>query len=230
MAERFISAVTEGRLGTESETETTVNRMSQEKQEHSPDIGTPISDYNPVESVAKVASLSGNANLVTVGKPEKEQVPKLKVVKPRDSSTKERESTTKEKDPTVVDFSKLNSYRRISSTISVTKVTNEKSDEQKKIDEMTREMKELTHNITKIRKELDVVDDLIPDTYEGSTIAKSMDYKKLKFAREKLYDKYETLKKEHYELEIKLNNKLKHVYGYNGADRAQYFASNVVNM
>lgn len=152
---------------------------------------------------------------------EKDETPQIKVAK----------RSSKQNEDTVTDFSKIKSYREISSGIKTKEgKDNTLKQEDRKLQELTHGLKQLTVQINKLRREIEVVDELMPDTYEGSPLAQSIDYKKLKFAREKLHEKREALKKKRYELEIKINNKLKHIYGSADSDRAQYWAAKTRNL
>ena len=152
---------------------------------------------------------------------EKDETPQIKVAK----------RSSKQNEDTVTDFSKIKSYREISSGIKTKEgKDNTLKQEDRKLQELTGGLKQLTVQINKLRREIEVVDELMPDTYEGSPLAQSIDYKKLKFAREKLHEKREALKKKRYELEIKINNKLKHIYGSADSDRAQYWAAKTRNL
>ncbi|GME71878.1 unnamed protein product [Ambrosiozyma monospora] len=55
----------------------------------------------------------------------------------------------------------------------------------------------------------------------------SADFQKLEYAYEKLSDRYEDMKKERYNLSIKMNNKFKSVYGSTGAGTAQLWIRKV---
>ncbi|VEU19554.1 DEKNAAC100288 [Brettanomyces naardenensis] len=128
------------------------------------------------------------------------------------------------KEPSVVDFSKLNSYRGISSRLTAKKAP-EPDIDLIKLQQLDSSMTAITSKISKMQKELHVLDELLPDTYDGSEVSQTLEYKKLKFARDRLDEKCETLKKQRYELCIKINNRLKKVYGSNESDRSHYWVS-----
>ncbi len=174
------------------------------------------SEYSNINDSSITASTSA-----TFSSKEKDETPQIKVAK----------RSSKQNEDTVTDFSKIKSYREISSGIKTKEgKDNTLKQEDRKLQELTGRLKQLTAQINKLRREIEVVDELMPDTYEGSPLAQSIDYKKLKFAREKLNEKREALKKKRYEFEIKMNNKLKRIYGSADSDRAQYWAAKTRNL
>lgn len=174
------------------------------------------SEYSNINDSSITASTSA-----AFSSKEKDETPQIKVAK----------RSSKQNEDTVTDFSKIKSYREISSGIKTKEgKDNTLKQEDRKLQELTGRLKQLTAQINKLRREIEVVDELMPDTYEGSPLAQSIDYKKLKFAREKLNEKREALKKKRYEFEIKMNNKLKRIYGSADSDRAQYWAAKTRNL
>lgn len=174
------------------------------------------SEYSNINDSSITASTSA-----AFSSKEKDETPQIKVAK----------RASKQNEDTVTDFSKIKSYREISSGIKTKEgKDNTLKQEDRKLQELTGRLKQLTAQINKLRREIEVVDELMPDTYEGSPLAQSIDYKKLKFAREKLNEKREALKKKRYEFEIKMNNKLKRIYGSADSDRAQYWAAKTRNL
>lgn len=174
------------------------------------------SEYSNINDSSITASTSA-----AFSSKEKDETPQIKVAK----------WSSKQNEDTVTDFSKIKSYREISSGIKTKEgKDNTLKQEDRKLQELTGRLKQLTAQINKLRREIEVVDELMPDTYEGSPLAQSIDYKKLKFAREKLNEKREALKKKRYEFEIKMNNKLKRIYGSADSDRAQYWAAKTRNL
>ncbi|QPG76819.1 hypothetical protein FOA43_004213 [Brettanomyces nanus] len=173
-------------------------------------------------TISKVSEDGNDYNLENIAP----GVPKLTIMKNRGDPTIDSSLITEE--PSVVDFSKLNSYRRISSLLTVKKTSETETKQAVKLHQLNKSMRKLSTKIHKLEREIDVVDQLIPETYDGSALSQSLQYKKLNFARGKLEDKCEALKKKRYEMSILVNTKYKNFYGYNGADRAQYWVSNVV--
>ena len=178
-----------------------------------------VRSQNSVYSNSKDGSITANTSAALPSRGNHENL-QIKVAK----------RSSKHKDEIVTDFSKIKSYRKISAGIKPKEKDETLKEEDRKLQNLADELKRLTIQISKLRREIEVVDELTPETYQGSPLAQSMDYKKLKFARGKLNDKREVLKKKRYELEIKMNNKLKHIYGSTDSDRAQYWAAKTMNL
>ncbi|ODV88135.1 hypothetical protein CANARDRAFT_26295 [[Candida] arabinofermentans NRRL YB-2248] len=143
---------------------------------------------------------------------ENQEIPQLNVIKNRN------------KDISVIDLAQIEKYRRSSSHFTATKIASPVIES--KLEELNKQFDQLALKIHKIGKEIKFLDDIIPPS-TSPTADQSIEYQKLVYARSKLFKKAETLKKEKYELGIKLNNRFKKVYGVNGADKAQYWIRGV---
>lgn len=125
----------------------------------------------------------------------------------------------KQREKSVKDFSKIDAYRRISSTVTVKKATSPTTETgPNKFNKLNRTMDKLSDKIDKIDREINVLNELIPDTFDGSEVSQTSDYKKLSYAREKLEERSQELKKQRYELSIRVNRKFRNTYGYNAAE------------
>lgn len=142
--------------------------------------------------------------------PTEEVVPPLQVLKTRDANTANATAT-----------------RRISSfkAKKINDFSLDSSSADAKLDGMSETLRALDTRIFKIQKELKFLDSLLPpNPYLNS---KPEQQEKLVVARKKLFNKYEVLEKEKYELGIKIQTRSVKVNGYNGGDKAQFWVRGV---
>ncbi|KAI0461143.1 hypothetical protein LJB42_001158 [Komagataella kurtzmanii] len=122
-------------------------------------------------------------------------------------------------------------FRNLSSQFTATKIDSDRVESlgEQKLSSLQEKHEELVNQILKIERELEFVDSLLPsgsnylNTPEGKQLAK------LKVARDKLFDKCELLKKEKYELSIKINYKWKKIHGIDGSDKTEFWVRGVSN-
>ncbi|ANZ75020.1 BA75_02215T0 [Komagataella pastoris] len=122
-------------------------------------------------------------------------------------------------------------FRNLSSQFTATKIDSDRVESlgEQKLSNLQEKHEELVNQILKIERELEFVDGLLPsgsnylNTPEGKQLAK------LKVARDKLFDKCELLKKEKYELSIKINYKWKKIHGIDGSDKTEFWVRGVSN-
>ncbi|CDK26986.1 unnamed protein product [Kuraishia capsulata CBS 1993] len=144
--------------------------------------------------------------------PIEEEIPPLQVLKTRDVNT-----------------INANATRRISS-FKVKKINDsvlDSSSSDAKLEGMAETLKALDQRIFKIQKELKFLDSLLPPNPHLNS--KPEQQEKLLAARTKLFNKFESLEKEKYELGIKIQSRSVKVNGYNGGDKAQFWVRGVSN-
>ncbi|OWB71802.1 hypothetical protein B5S31_g1496 [[Candida] boidinii] len=183
-----------------------------------------------LESITRDTTLESNDDSITNDENDVSNM----TMKENDKSTTQSSSPLKGKkdvlnnntnvndSPVINDFEKL---RKFSPHFTIKK-TSSKIEMDTKVNEMTRQFNDLDHKIFKIERELNFLEDIIPKNISESR--QSIEIKKLIFARSKLFERYESLKKERYMLSIKLNTRWKKLYGNDG-EKTQFWIRNVTN-
>lgn len=95
------------------------------------------------------------------------------------------------------------------------------------IDLLQKQMEELNNKQIKLEREIAYLNTLIPNTFNGSELSQSMEFKKLTYAKGKLNDRLKSCNKERYELGIKISAITRSIYGDEGADKAAFWVRKV---
>lgn len=121
--------------------------------------------------------------------------------------------------PTPLKYDKPYKNYRKPSTI----INDEMKRIENKIIQLELQFNELNTKYYKLEKEINYVDEIL----SSENSSKSIQYQKLLFARGKLMDKLQTVKKERYDIGVVISKLRRKVNGDDSGDMTQYFARNV---
>lgn len=121
--------------------------------------------------------------------------------------------------PTPLKYDKPYKNYRKPSTI----INDEMKRIENKISQLELQFNELNTKYYKLEKEINYVDEIL----SSENSSKSIQYQKLSFARGKLMDKLQTVKKERYDIGVVISKLRRKVNGDDSGDMTQYFARNV---